>query len=275
MAHRPSVSLVLPVLNGAAFIERSVRDAMRWVREHEHRLELIVVNDGSRDATAAILERMKRELSGGPTPLRVLTNPVNRGKGYSVRRGLLEASGELRVFTDADLTYTMGSLVGIVDALIGGADIAVGCRVHERSEYVVAPSFFRYIYTRHNAGRVFNALVRAALVRDLRDTQAGLKGFRADVVRDLFPRLEKDRFSFDVELLFLAQKEGYRIVEVPVTYLYRKEPSTVSFVKDTVDMCVDLASIRWAWTRGRYDRAVEAPRSAAGEREVTEADGTA
>ncbi len=243
MPRPESVSLVLPVLDGAPYLERTVGEALAWIAERPERLELIVVDDGSLDATPRILADLRARL-GPSAPLRVLTNRVNRGKGYSVRRGLAAAQGDLRVFTDADLTYTMGSVERVVEALEGGADVAVGCRVHPESRYVVSPGFFRYIYTRHNAGRIFNALVRATVVRGLRDTQAGLKGFRAAVVDGLFGRLVRDRFSFDVELLSLAQREGYRVEEVPVTYLYRKEPSTVRFARDTLEMCADLIAIR-------------------------------
>lgn len=248
MVARSTVSLVLPVFDGAAFIERSMREALGWMDLDGARDELLVVDDGSRDATPRVLQRF----SEADARVRVLTNPVNRGKGYSVRRGLSAARGDLRVFTDADLTYTMSSVEAIVQALRSGAEVAVGCRVHERSRYVVAPSFFRYIYTRHNAGRIFNALVRATVVPHLRDTQAGIKGFSARVVDELFPRLVKDRFSFDVELLYLAQREGCRIEEVPVTYFYRKEASTVRFARDTFEMCRDLLDIRLNGARGVY-----------------------
>ena len=240
-----SVSLVLPVLDGEAYLERTLPEAWAWLSQHGGPSELVVVDDGSRDATPQILERFGRARSPdeGSRFVRIV-NQVNRGKGYSVRRGLRAATGALRLFSDADLTYPPQSLTNVVRALRNGAEIAVACRVHEDSRYVVAPDFFRYICTRHNAGRIFNLLVRGTLATELRDTQAGLKGFRAHVVDELFDSLTFDRFSFDVELLYLAKKRGYRIEEVPVTYLYRKEPSTIRFARDTIDMCVDVLRIR-------------------------------
>lgn len=217
-----SVSLVLPVYDGARFLERSLYKAREWLSRRAGESELIIVDDGSKDATPAILRAFAAESGERRPRVRCLRNPINRGKGYSVRRGLLAARGQLRLFSDADLTYPLGSFTHVLRTLRRGADIAVACRVHEDSRYVVAPDFFRYIYTRHNAGRVFNWLVRATVVRELRDTQAGLKGFRASVVEDLFPRLTQDGFSFDVELLFLAQRRGYRVEEVPVTYHYAR-----------------------------------------------------
>lgn len=252
-----SVSLVLPVYDGARFLERSLYKAREWLSRRAGESELIIVDDGSGDATPAILRAFAAESGERRPRVRCLRNPINRGKGYSVRRGLLAARGQLRLFSDADLTYPLGSFTHVLRTLRRGADIAVACRVHEDSRYVVAPDFFRYIYTRHNAGRVFNWLVRATVVRELRDTQAGLKGFRASVVEDLFPRLTQDGFSFDVELLFLAQRRGYRVEEVPVTYHYRKEPSTVDFARDTFEMCADLARIRLRHARGAY--ALDAP----------------
>ena len=248
----PSVSLVLPVYGGARFLEASLSKAWRWLAKRPGPTELIVVDDGSRDETASVLRAFAPKQSG--PRLRVLTNPVNRGKGHSVRRGLLAARGRYRLFTDADLTYPMSCASDVVASLEAGADLAIACRVHEESQYVVSPDFFRYIYTRHNAGRVFNWLVRTVVVEGVRDTQAGLKGFRAEVVEDVFPRLTRDRFSFDVELLFLAQKLGYRIEEIPVTYVYCKEPSTLRYARDTIDMCTDLLSIRLREARGLYDR---------------------
>lgn len=246
-----SVSLVLPVFDGAAFLERSLAKSYEWLGRRAGGAELIVVDDGSRDETLAIAREFAASRGDGPR-VRVLASAENRGKGHAVRRGLLAARGRLRLFSDADLTYPIASFTQVVRALRRGADIAVACRVHEDSRYVVAPDFFRYIYTRHNAGRIFNWLVRQTVVNELRDTQAGLKGFRAEVVEDLFPRLVQDRFSFDVELLFLAQRRGYHVREVPVTYHYRKEPSTVDFARDTVAMCADLARIRLRHLRGAY-----------------------
>jgi dolichyl-phosphate beta-glucosyltransferase len=124
---------------------------------------------------------------------------------------------------------------------------------------VVAPSFFRYIYTRHNVGRLFNHLVRATAVRGLRDTQAGLKAMPRAIVEQLVPLLRMDGFSFDVELLHAAQRQRLRVVEVPVTYVYAREPTTVQLARDSLAMARDIARIRARSARGAYDARVAEP----------------
>lgn len=255
----PSLTLVIPVYNGAAFLQRTLTTAWDWLAAQSgsgtRPVELIAVDDGSTDATAAIL----REFAAAATTsasrrLVVLTNAQNRGKGYSLRRAFVHASGERIVFTDADLTYELDNLQPLLRALAAGADVAYGSRMHADSVYVVSPGFFRKLYTRHFMGRVFNWLVRALVVPGVRDTQAGLKGFRAEAARHLATRVQLCRFSFDVELFFVARRAGMRIDECPVRFLYRKEPSTVKFCRDSVAMFVDMLRVRWRGLRGVYDR---------------------
>jgi dolichyl-phosphate beta-glucosyltransferase len=241
-------------LNGARFLEQTLTAIHRHLAQRSGDGELVVVNDGSTDATSEVIARFAREARGGRIAVRALDNAENRGKGYAVKRGLSAARGEFRVFTDADLTYPVENLDRIEASLLSGADVAIASRVHPESRYVMAPAFFRYIYTRHNAGRVFNALVRATIVNELTDTQAGLKGFHRHVVHKLVPRITMDRFSFDVELLHLAQHLGMRIDEVPVTFIYCKEPSTLELARDGVTMALDLLRIRARAARGAYDR---------------------
>jgi len=250
---------VIPVYNGAAFLRRTLATAWAWLLAQPRNVELLVVDDGSTDATAAILaEFAAAAASNERAQFTLLRNADNRGKGFALRRAFLHARGELIVFTDADLTYELDNVVPIVRALERSADVAYGSRMHQDSVYVVAPGFFRKLYTRHFMGRVFNWLVRAIVVRGIRDTQAGLKGFRTAAAQHLATRVRLCRFSFDVELFFVARHARLRIEECPVRFHYRKEPSTVKFFSDSLAMFADMLRVRWRGVRGVYDREPDA-----------------
>ncbi len=257
-APRLALTLVVPVYNGASFLASTLQQVQQWLAERTRPCEVIVVDDGSTDGTAAMLAAF---VAGRPaTPgadVVVLRNATNRGKGFSVRRAFLHARGEHVVFTDADLTYSLDNLVPIVGALEGGADIAYGSRMHRESRYIVAPTFFGKLFTRHLSGRCFNLLVRILVLPGVLDTQAGLKGFRRDAARTLAGRVRLDRFSFDVELLFAARRLGMTLTGCPVLFVYRKEPTTVRFARDSLAMLRDMLRVRWRALRGVYAR--EAP----------------
>src|SRR5207247_11251156 len=175
----------------------------------------------------------------------VLRNEANRGKGFSVARGMLAARGRYRVFTDADLAYPLDEIAHIVHRLATGSDVAIACRVLPESRYLMSPSFFHYLYTRHVMSRVFNRVVRLVFLPRILDTQAGLKGFTARASELIFPRLTIAGFGFDVELLYVARKHGLKVTQQAVHYRYDDEPTTVRFVADAVGMLEDLARIRW------------------------------
>ncbi|HMR73856.1 MAG TPA: glycosyltransferase [Polyangiaceae bacterium] len=249
----PSLSVVVPVWNGARFVGENLALIADYLASRGDG-ELLVVDDGSSDSTVSVVQEAMARTSTR-VPSRMLTNERNRGKGYSVRRGLLAARGDLRLFVDADLTYPCDNFQAVEQALLRGADLAVASRVHPDSRYVMAPEFFRHVYTRHHLGRLFNAVVQRGVVRGISDTQAGLKGFRRQTVINLLPRVKMERFAFDVELLFLAQRMGLRIEEVPVTFIYCKEPSSLQLARDGAQMLGDLLEIRSRARRGAYDGA--------------------
>lgn len=251
---RLELTFVLPVYNGGRFLDATLRDAWAWLSSRGLTFELLVVDDGSVDATAEILRRFAAQTPPLPNARFVaLRNAQNRGKGFSLRRAFLAARGERIVFTDADLTYAMPNVESVLRALADGAQVACGSRMHADSRYVIAPTFFPKLYTRHLMGRVFNLLVRAVVVPGIRDTQAGLKGFSREAARELAARVRLDRFSFDVEMLFVARRLGLRIAECPVEFVYRKEPSTVRFVADSLRMARDMLLVRWRGWRHQYD----------------------
>lgn len=204
--------------------------------------EVLVVDDGSRDNTAAMVEELARR----DDSIRLIRNPGNRGKGFSVRHGMLEAKGEWRLFSDADLSTPIEEL----DKLLGeaertSAEVAIGSRALDRS-----------LVTRHQsplrefAGRTFNLMMRLSMRLPYRDSQCGFKLFRAQAAREIFRRVQLDGFGFDVEVLFLARKLGLPAVEVPVRW-QNVEGTKVTMTRG-LDAFLDLARIRWKQAKGMY-----------------------
>jgi dolichyl-phosphate beta-glucosyltransferase len=249
----PYLSVIVPVWNGAVRLPRTLFALHGFLVRQQFPAELIVVDDCSSDETVRVIGGFRDAADANGAAIRVLRNQRNRGKGFSVARGMLAATGAVRVFTDADLAYPAEEIGSILDALEKGYDVAIACRVLPQSRYVMSPTFFPYLFTRHVMSRGYNALVRRLLVTSVLDTQAGLKGFTQKAAELIFPRLTIPRFGFDVECLYIAQKHGQRIAQVPVTFRYDDEPSTVRFAHDGVRMLGELGRILINARKGRYD----------------------
>lgn len=243
------VSVVVPVYNGERYVVASLRKIADYLAARGGEHELVVVDDGSDDGTLAAVRAFREE---SPVKVVVVNLPDNRGKGFALRQGLGEARGELVLFTDADLAYPVANFTRVIDALQTGAELAIASRVHPESRYVTSPRFFRRIYTRHTLGRAFNLLTRFTLVPHVHDTQAGLKGFRARALARVLPHLTLERFSFDVELLVVARGLGLGLVEVPVTFEYQSEPSSIELGRDSVRMLTDLGKVAVRRLLGAY-----------------------
>jgi dolichyl-phosphate beta-glucosyltransferase len=241
------LSIVVPVRNGAARLTRTLHELHQLLGSQPYASELIVVDDCSGDDVARAVESFR-----ALRPVKVLRNERNRGKGYSVARGMLEAEGDVRLFTDADLAYAREDIETIVEALERGSDVAIACRVLNESRFLMSPAFFPYLFTRHVMSRAFNAVVRALLVDEMLDTQAGLKGFTRRAAELVFPRLTVARFGFDVECLYIAHQHHLCVAQVPVTFRYDDEPSTVNVLRDGARMLADLGRIRLNAWRGNY-----------------------
>ena len=244
----PYLSLIVPVYNGADRLPASLAELRAYLGAQSYAWELILVDDNSGPETRAILEAFTRSMPA----VVLLRNEENRGKGYAVTRGMRAAVGKYRVFTDADLAYPATEVGKILADLEGGADVAIACRVLAESRYLMSPSFFSYLYTRHVMSRVFNAMVRWTLIPRVLDTQAGLKGFTAHAAEIVFPRVTIPRFGFDVEALFIAKKHALSLAQTAVFFRYDEEPTTVRFVEDAIRMIRDLLHIRRNDWRGRY-----------------------
>ncbi|MDQ2930991.1 MAG: glycosyltransferase [Gemmatimonadota bacterium] len=244
----PHLSLIVPVYNGAERLPSSLEELRAFLRAQTYSWELILVDDCSNAETRAILEHF----ASAVPEVRLIRNEENRGKGNAVTRGMRAAVGEYRVFTDADLAYPATEVGKILAALEGGADVAIACRVLAESRYLMSPTFFSYLYTRHVMSRVFNAMVRWTLIPRVLDTQAGLKGFTAHAAEIVFPRITIPRFGFDVEALFIAKKHDLSLAQTAVFFRYDEEPTTVRFAEDVIRMIRDLVHIRRNDWRGRY-----------------------
>jgi dolichyl-phosphate beta-glucosyltransferase len=250
---QPYVSLIVPAWNGADLLSHTLFALHRLLSRQRYSTELIVVDDCSGPDTVRAIGNFSAAVAEEHTRVRVLRNERNQGKGFSVARGMLAAQGAIRVFTDADLAYPAEEIESIVDALEKGSDVAIACRVMRESRYVMSPAFFPYLFTRHLLSRAYNALVRALLIDAVLDTQAGLKGFTQAAAELIFPRLTIPRFGFDVECLYIAQRHRQRIAQVPVTFRYDDEPTTVKFARDGVRMLTDLGNIVINGWRGLYN----------------------
>jgi dolichyl-phosphate beta-glucosyltransferase len=248
----PALSLVIPVYNAADQLPATLQAIDHFAARFPDRLEVLFVDDCSNDVeTSLVLEDFVVQREG----MRVLRNARNRGKGYSVTRGMLAARGRHRVFTDVDLAYPLDQIGRIVDELARGADVAIACRVLPESRYLMSPSFFHYLYTRHLMSRAFNRVVQTFLLPGILDTQAGLKGFTAAAAELCFRRTTIPGFGFDIECLYIAQRHGLTIKQTAVHFRYDDEPTTVRFARDSSRMLQDIWQVRTNAWRGEYDAA--------------------
>ncbi len=252
-ATRPALSVVIPAYNEAARLPSTLRAVLDFLVRRGEPWEVIVADDGSDDGTAAVVEA----LAGG-CAVRCLRLP-HRGKAAAVRAGVAAAQGEIVVFTDADLSTPIEYVDDAARLLRGGWDVVIGSREGEGARRIGEPVH------RHLMGRVFNYAVQALLVPGISDTQCGFKAFRAAAARDIFahaylysngvgPIRGPLVTGFDVELLFLARKRGYRVYELPVTWRH-VEGSKVRPGHDAVRMLRDVLQVRLNDLRGRYERA--------------------
>ena len=239
----PELSIVIPSFNEELRLPVTLADISAYIRTSKRETEVIVVDDGSTDRTADVANSFRGEIHR----LRVVANKKNRGKGYSVRLGMLEARGSIVLFTDADLSAPIGETDKLLAAL-ADHDVAIGSRALNRSLISVHQSVFR-----EYAGIVFNLIVRAILRLPFVDTQCGFKAFRRERCRVIFQQQRIERFGFDPELLYLARHHGLSAAEIPVRWA--NSPATkVSMWRDSIQMFLDVFIIRWNALTGRYPR---------------------
>jgi dolichyl-phosphate beta-glucosyltransferase len=234
------LSVVIPAYNEAARLPPTLVGVSEHLRNQGISFEIVVVDDGSTDGTAEVARR-----AGGPTVSVVRVEP-NRGKGHAVRTGMLRASGELRLMTDADLSTPIEDLARLREPLERGSDVAIGSRAVAGANVEVHQPWFR-----EAAGRTFNRLVQVLALPGLHDTQCGFKLWKAAAATEAFSLGRLDGFCFDVEALYIARKRGRRIVEVPVTW--RNDAATRVGTLGGTAAFADLLRIRANDWAGRYD----------------------
>ena len=241
------LSVVIPAYNEELRLPAYLARVLDYLEAHPFSSEVIFVDDGSQDGTAAMVERFAVENSR----VRLVRLPRNQGKGYAVKIGMLKACGELRLFTDADGATPIKELAGLKKAIEAGADAAVGSRALRDDSHTVNTKFHRKVM-----GTVFNFIVRTLTVKGINDTQCGFKLFTAEAANAAFTLQRIYDFGFDVEVLYICQKKGYRIVEVPVNWT--DVPGTkVRLVRDSLRMFKDVVKIRLNDWRGSYQERQE------------------
>ncbi len=229
------LSLVIPAYREAGRMAATLHTVCAYLDRQSYDWEVLVVIDGDSDGSAA----EATAAAGERANVRVLVNEVNRGKGFSVRRGFAEATGDRLVFIDADLSLPVEGLQPMFAMFDAGAEVVIASREAPGAHVVGAPPALRGVMS-----RVFNLVVQATALPGFADTQCGFKGFTADAARQIFARHQSDRFGFDVEALFLARQLGFRIVELPVTCVYHAG-SSVNRVGDVLNMLGDVLAVRW------------------------------
>jgi dolichyl-phosphate beta-glucosyltransferase len=238
------LSIIIPAYNEEARLPETLARIAAYINTSKRDAEVLVVDDGSTDATVAAAEGMRDKLPA----MRIISNGVNRGKGFSVRHGMLEAHGRIALFTDADLSAPIEEADKLLAAVDDRYDVALGSRAINRSLISARQSRFREF-----AGIVFNTVVRLCLRLPFVDTQCGFKAFRREPCKIIFEQQRIEGFGFDPELLYLARHHGLHATEIPVRWAH--SPGTkVSMVRDSLQMFADVFIIRWNALAGRYPR---------------------
>jgi glycosyltransferase involved in cell wall biosynthesis len=251
----PDYSIVIPAYNESVRIVPSLDRVVAYIRQQGWEAEIVVVNDGSRDDTAELV----REYACGFASIRLIENPGNCGKGYSVRNGILHAKGAVVLFTDADLSSPIEEASKLIDSIHRGNDIAIGSRWLQSDLQTVRQSILRQVL-----GRAFNLALKIVLGLSFKDTQCGFKALKLQAARDIFGRQVIRRWGFDPEILFLARRLGYKTEEIPVAWGH-DDRSKINPMSDGMNMVLDLFRIRWNSISGKYDCSPQLAHSQAAE----------
>lgn len=237
MSQPPTIelSIIIPAYNEEGRLGPTLTRVIEYLDGTDCAAEIIVVDDGSTDATADLAREL---LNDAAVPSSILVNEQNRGKGYSVKRGMMESTGRLALFSDADLSTPIEHAEDLMAAIESGADVAIGSRAAEGARLEK-----RQPLMRETAGKMFSVVQRGILDSGITDTQCGFKMFTREAVEAIFPHQRLERWAFDAELIFIALRLGFEVVEVPVRWI--DSPDTrVSAFTDGMEMVADLWKIR-------------------------------
>ena len=235
-------SNIIPAYNERSRIRHTLDEILRYAAEQYWETEILVVDDGSRDDTPEVV----REYARAHPQIRLLQNPGNRGKGFSVRNGMLHARGDVCVFSDADLSSPSSEAQKLFAAIGGGADVAIGSRWLRAELQTERQPLYRQAF-----GRMFNLLLRLFMGLRFKDTQSGFKAFRREAAQRVFPLQIIERWGFDPEVLFIARRLGFTGAEVPVSWEHSLGTRLHTF-RDGMRMFVDVLHIRWNALTGAY-----------------------
>jgi dolichyl-phosphate beta-glucosyltransferase len=235
-------SFVIPAYNESARLRPTLQTLLRHIEAQNWDAEILVVNDGSTDDTAQIV----REYGKLHPQVLLVENPGNRGKGFSVRNGMLHARGDICLFSDADLSSPITEAQKLFDAISRGADIAIGSRWLRAELQTERQPLYRQAF-----GRIYNLALRILLGLRFADTQCGFKAFRHDAAQRIFPLQRIERWGFDPEILFLARRAGLRVEEIPVLWAH-SEGTRLHPFRDGLRMFLEAVRIRWYAITGDY-----------------------
>jgi len=237
------ISLVIPAYNEAEGIASTLERVSGYFSQKDYAFEIIVVDDGSTDNTREIIKNLSYNVPG----VRLMGEDINKGKGFSIKQGMLQANGKYILFCDADLSTPIEELDKIVPFFAQGYDVIIGSRALQ------GPDLLKQPFIRHSMGKIFNLLTRLLGLTRLKDTQCGFKCFSRDAAYDIFNRQRHDGFCFDVEILYLTGLLGYRVKDVPVKWFNRKD-SRVKIIRDPLRMLFGLFSIKAHILLGTYGK---------------------
>ena len=246
-----SLSIIIPAYNEESRIGPTLDDILRFLRLAPYRAEVIVVNDGSRDRTPEVVTAREADFREAGHDLRLLTNTPNRGKGYSIKRGVSEARGDVILFTDADLSSPITEAPKLIEPIFENrADVVFGSRALNRELIGVHQPAMREF-----GGKVFNVFMQTITGLRFKDTQCGFKAFRREAARPVFALQRIERFGFDPEVLYIARKQGWRLMEMPVVWNHAEGgelQSKLNYMRDSINMFTDLLRIRFNDIKGDY-----------------------
>ena len=237
------LSIVIPAYNEEGRIGNTLGEIISYLNTKDYRSEIIVVNDGSTDSTKDIVNKESEKTD---YDIRITENTVCRGKGYSVKKGMIEASGEYVLFTDADLSTPINEIEKLIYWLEKDYDVAIGSRGLKDSQVEIHQTFIR-----ESMGKIFNKIMSLLIFTGIKDTQCGFKCFKRDTVNRIFKKQTIRGFAFDVEILLIAERQGFRIKEVPVRWL-NSQHSRVHIVRAPVFMLYDVFRTRFYDFLKRY-----------------------
>ena len=239
------LSVVIPSYNESGILAKNIEKISSYLSSKDYVFEIIVVDDGSTDDTKDLINNMSRAYSN----IKLIVNIQNMGKGFSVKSGVLAAQGEYILFSDADLSTSIEQLEKLLPFFGQGFDLVVGSRSMKDSVIIL-----KQLWLRQNMGRVFNLLARLLCLTNINDTQCGFKCFNRDVALKIFKWQRLDGFCFDVEVLSIAKRRGYKVKEVPIVWINRAD-SRVKITRDSLKMFFDLFKIRFNILMGLYNAA--------------------